>query len=154
MPILCSQWVPEVWNMWTSQMLNFLPWDGLPGLYSSHLAACFVGLSVFIFVSSKWKASSIDIGRPASLSVLDLARCCDEFILCQWIKFKSQHFNRILIVSSQSHHWCVQRQNHPICHCLNTHVADYVVYWLTYIQMSGKLMETRWKKTHFVGVPF
>ncbi len=53
--ILCRQWLPYVWNSWTSPKTGFLPlWYFARTLRQPTVFCLFVGLSAFSFVFSKW----------------------------------------------------------------------------------------------------
>ncbi len=53
--ILCRQWLPYVWNSWTSPKTGFLPlWCCARTLLQPTVFCLFVGLSAFSFVFIKW----------------------------------------------------------------------------------------------------
>ncbi len=53
--ILCRQWLPYVWNSWTSPKTGFLPlWYFARTLLQPTVFYLFVGLSAFSFVFRKW----------------------------------------------------------------------------------------------------
>lgn len=62
MKLFCSQWLPKVWNPWTSPDAEFLPLRCLAGLYCSHLWLLLIfDVFVYRFVLRKWKPCSIGL---------------------------------------------------------------------------------------------
>lgn len=71
--IIWRQWLPEVWNPWTSPNAGFPPLLMLCQAFTEALFSCclFEGLSAQIFVLSKWNASSVGLGSVIDSTVAE-----------------------------------------------------------------------------------